>query len=180
MRQIGYTLVELSVVVLIVAVVAAAVIRSQSSADTGPMLDAAAEEVAAAFRFARSEAIRGGEPHGVHARTDTQRVRVYRLDTSGASPVRDYTVRHPVDKQLYHLDLSTHPLLAPVAMTSAAFWWSGLGSWTTSVGFAPSGVPKYEDGSAVYMLSFASITLAAGGETRVVSVAPMTGRVTVQ
>jgi hypothetical protein len=48
------------------------------------------------------------------------------------------------------------------------------------VGFAPSGVPKYDDGSAVYMLGFASITLAAGGQTRVVSVAPMTGRVTIQ
>jgi len=181
MRQFGYTLVELSVVVLIMAVVAAAVIRSQTSVDTEQALDAAAEEVAAAFRFARSEAIRSGEPHGVEASTSTQLVRVYRLDTSVSPPVPDYSsVRHPVDKQLYHLDFSTHPLLAPVAMTQVACWWSGLGFPTTFVGFSPSGTPKYDSGFQLHMLNWASITLGAGGETRMISVAPMTGRVTVQ
>ena len=180
MRQVGYTLVELSVVVLILAVVATAVIRSQSSADTGPMLDAAAEEVAAALRFAHSEAIRSGQPHGVDASTSTQRVRGYRLDTSVSPAVQDFSVRHPVDKQLYLVDFATHPLLAPVAMTSVAFWWTGWLVPTTALGFSPSGIPKYASGSNVYMLSSASITLAAGGRTRVISVAPMTGRVTIQ
>jgi prepilin-type N-terminal cleavage/methylation domain-containing protein len=181
MRQVGYTLVELSVVVVILAVVAAAVIRSQTSADVAPTLDAAAEEVAAALRFARSEAIRNGEPHGVDASTSTQRVRIYRLDTSVSPPVPDYSsVRHPVDKQLYHLDFSTHPLLAPVAMTTVAVWWVGLGVGTSFVGFSPSGTPKYDSGSGIKMLSFASITLEAGGETREIKVAPMTGRVTVE
>jgi len=181
MRQVGTTLIELSVVVLILAVVAAAVIRSQTSADVAPTLDAAAEEVAAAYRFARSEAIRTGEPHGVDTSTSTQHVRVYRLDTSASPPVPDYSsVRHPVDKRLYHLDFSTHPLLAQVEITSAVAWWSGLGFPTSFVGFSASGTPKYNNAGAIHMLGFASVDLAAGGETRDIRVAPMTGRVTIQ
>jgi hypothetical protein len=180
MRQLGYTLVEIAVVVLITLVVAAALIRSQTSADVAPTLDAAASEVAAALRFARSEAIRSGEPHGIDARLDVQLVRVYRLDTSVSPPVQDFSVRHPVDKKLYHLDFSTHPLLDPVAMASVEIWWLDSLIPTTALGFGPSGTPKYDSGFTVRMLNSASITLAAGGETRVISVAPMTGRVTIQ
>jgi len=180
MRQVGYTLVEVLVVVLIVGVVAAAVIGTYGSVDAEQTLDVAAAEVAAAFRFARSESIRSGEPHGVAASVSTQRVRVYRLDESASPPLQDFSIRHPVDKQLYHLDFSSHPLLAPVKMTIVAFWWSGSIVPTTSLGFDPSGTPKYDDGVSVRMLSSASITLAAAGRTRLVSVAPMTGRVTVQ
>ena len=152
MRQFGYTLVELSVVVLIMAVVAAAVIRSQTSVDTEQALDAAAEEVAAAFRFARSEAIRTGEPHGVEASSASQLVRIYRLDTSVSPPVVEYSVRHPVDKKLYHLDFSGDPMLAPVSVTSAVFWYSGLVFPTGFVGFNPDGTPKYT-GASTYILA---------------------------
>ena len=122
MRQVGYTLVEVLVVVVILGVVAAALLATHGSVDAEQTLEAAAAEVAAALRFARSEAIRSGEPHGVEASTSTQLVRVYRLDTSASPPVPVYSVRHPVDKKLYHLDFSSDPMLAPVSVTSAAFW----------------------------------------------------------
>ena len=180
MRQIGYTLVELSVVVLIVAVVAAAVIRSQTSADVAPTLDAAAEEVAAALRFARSEAVRTGEPHGVIASTSSQQVQVYLLDEAVSPPVVKYTVRHPVDKKLYDLNFATDTMLEPVTVTSAVFWYSGVLLPQSFVGFNPDGTPKYNSSGTIVMLTSGAITLAAGGDTRMVSVAPMTGRVTVQ
>jgi prepilin-type N-terminal cleavage/methylation domain-containing protein len=179
MRQVGYTLVEVLVVVLILGVVAAALLATHGSVDAEQTLEAAAGEVAAALRFARSEAMRTGEPHGVEASTLTQRVRVYQLDISVSPPVVDYSVRHPVDKKLYHLDFSSDPMLAPVSVTSVAFWYSGLLVPQGFVGFNPDGTPKYT-GASTYMLASGAIDLAAGDQTRVVSVAPMTGRVTVQ
>jgi type II secretory pathway pseudopilin PulG len=178
MRQVGTTLIELSVVVLILAVVAAAVVRSQTSADAAPTLDAAAEEVAAALRFARSEAIRTAEPYGVDRVPGSQVLRVYRYPPGG--PV-DYTIRHPVDQRLYHLDFDADPMLNPVSVTAVAFYYEGEGFPTSFCGFlAGTGTPKKSVPPNTLMLTAGSITLAAGGETRVVSVAPMTGRVTIQ
>jgi type II secretion system protein H len=175
-RRSGYTLVELLVVVAIVGVVAAAVVASQTSVEAEQTLAAAAEEVAAAYRFARSESMRTGQPHGVETSVFSQRVRVYRL----VAGTPQYTVRHPVDKKLYALDFAGDPLLAPVSVSSVAFWFEGSAFPTTLCGFSATGTPKYSDFSGTRMLASGLVTLAAGGETRGVSVAPMNGRVTVQ
>ncbi len=178
MRQVGYTLVELSVVVLIVAVVAAAAIRSQTSVDVAQTLDAAAEEVAAALRFARSEAIRTAEPYGVMGSLGSQRLRVYRLLPNGST---DYTIRHPVDKHLYHLEFDADPMLEPVTLAASLFWYEGNLIPLSFCGFlASTGTPKTTDIWGTRMLAAGWITLAAGGDTRTISVAPMTGRVSVQ
>jgi len=180
MRQSGYTFVELLVVVVIVGAVAAAVVATQTSVDSEQTLDAAASEVAAAFRFARSEALRTGEPHGVDANSFSKRVRVYRLDTSVSPPVVDYSVRHPIDKKLYDLNFATDPFLEPVDLASVLFWFEGVMFPSGFCGFEASGTPKYEDFAGVHMLTSGTVTLTAGGETRTVSVAPMNGRVTIQ
>jgi len=163
-----------------VGVVAAAMIALQTSVDSEQALDAAAGEVASAFRFARSEAIRTGAPHGVIASTTSQRVQVYLLDESVSPPVVQYTVRHPVDKKLYDLNFATDPMLESVTVTSAFFWYSGVLFPQSFVGFNPDGTPKYNSSGTIVMLTSGAITLAAGADTRMVSVAPMTGRVTIQ
>ena len=81
----GYTLVELVIVVTVLALIAAIAVPSLSS---GPKkdLDLAAQEFAAAMRFARSESIRTGEPYGFLQQSGAKRIRVYRLDTGNSPP----------------------------------------------------------------------------------------------
>ena len=62
-NEIGYTLIELIITITIIAVIAAIAMPAFSSG-SDRQLEAAAAEFAAAMRFARTEAMRTGEPHG--------------------------------------------------------------------------------------------------------------------
>lgn len=98
--QRGYTLTELVIVVTILGLIAVIAVPATTS---GPNkeLDLAAAEFAAAMRFARSEAIRTGEPHGFRFLTNQYRIRVFSADTSGSPWTWVWDVYHPVDKDLY-------------------------------------------------------------------------------
>ena len=104
LRSHGVTLVELLVVITILGVVAVVAIPNFSSSNP-QTLDLAAEEFANAMRFARSEAIRTGEPRGFRQRSDTKRIRVFRPDTGTAPWTLNYDVYHPLTKQLYDIKL---------------------------------------------------------------------------
>ena len=93
-RSHGVTLVELLVVVSILGVVALVAIPDFSSSNP-QTLDLAAEEFANAMRFARSEAIRTGEPRGFRQPADTKRIRVFRPDTGTSPWTLNYDVYHP-------------------------------------------------------------------------------------
>ena len=64
LRSHGVTLVELLVVIAILGIAAVVAIPEFFSSSNPHTLDLAAEEVANAIRFARSEAIRLDKPHG--------------------------------------------------------------------------------------------------------------------
>ena len=64
----GFTLVELTIVVMILTIVAAALSFGPPTAESQRKVDLAAEQVAMALRYARSEAIRAGEPRKVTVR----------------------------------------------------------------------------------------------------------------
>ena len=100
-RQVGYTLTELMIVVTILAIVAAIVVPAATSTRPKKELQLVAEEFASAMRFARSESIRTGEPHGFRFLTNQYRIRVFSADTSGAPWTWVWDVYHPVTKQLY-------------------------------------------------------------------------------
>ena len=175
----AFTLVEITIVTLLLAIIAAALTFSHRAADARFELDAAASEVASAIRFARSEAMRTGIPHGARVEWFTQRVRVYRLDTSGL-PTPVYDVRNPVDKHLYEMDFDTHALLSEVSISYVDIRYVGSLLPSEYVGFSASGTPKSNSGGLDQMLDRAKITLAHSGRQRRVEVQPMTGRVTIQ
>jgi hypothetical protein len=56
-----------------------------------------AERVAAALRFARDEALRTAQPHGValSTGTDADTLKVFLLDTGTLPPTPQFSVRHP-------------------------------------------------------------------------------------
>jgi prepilin-type N-terminal cleavage/methylation domain-containing protein len=178
MRRHGFTLLELMLVLAILTALGAVVIVDLAAERGEPRLEAGAAEVASALRFARAEALRTGEPHGVRITSADHRVRVYRLDTSGASPVEDFSVRYPLDKRLYDLSLDAEPVTAGVKIGLSDFRFGGDSTPRQSVCFAPDGTPV----SALDLapLDSGTVQVSHDAGTRSVDVAPVTGRVTVQ
>lgn len=174
MRQAGFSFIEIMIVIIILGIVAAVAVPDLS-ADFSK-LDTAAEEFASALRFARAEAIKTNIPHGINADTANNQLRVYSLPA--ATPT--YTVYHPIDKKLYTIALNADSRTADVILVNVSFAFSGGFSSTSLLAFNTNGVPKFNNSGRDYMLTSATITLAYKNQQRILSIAPMTGRVTIQ
>ncbi len=174
----GFTLLETLIVVAIIGMIALVVIPSLSTSDE-KVLEQATNEVVQAIRHAHSEAIRSGIEHGVVIDQASQRVRLYWLDTSGGSPVPTYDIRHPLDKKLYDFNLQSDAY--PARLSSVYIKYQLVALPQNFVGFVGvTGTPKYNDSGTTRMLETATIQLEYRGETRTISVAPLTGRVDIQ
>jgi len=174
-RQQGISLIEITAVVAILAIIAGVALPDLGSGSDGRKLDLAAKEVAEAIRFARAEAIRTSMDHGVIFDENNETVKVYSLPAGTPK----YDVYHPIDKKLYSLDLNTAPLTAGVDLLSYSIDF-GSGPGSGYLGFNSNGNPKFSFFGTDYMLKSAAITLSNAGQTRIINVSPMTGRVTVQ
>ena len=105
------------------------------------------------------------------------RVRVHRL----FGPVPIYDVYHPTDKKLYDIQLSSDPFVAGVNLVSADFQFETGITSAIFLSFSDEGYPIYPTLLGdVYMLTSGTITLGDARDQRVVSISPMTGRVTIQ
>lgn len=179
--QCGYTLTELIIVVTILGIIAAIAVPAFSNSDG--RLELAAAEVADAIRFARSETLRTGEAHGLTVSHITQQITVKKYDLSTAPISTLYTLTHPINKQPYDFNVSTKSTTRGVTISNIhdVFNYAGLGSRRSLV-FDANGTPKWIVGSGptTHLLSDGNIELSYGSQKRVVSLAPITGRVTVQ
>ena len=177
MSDRGFTLLEMLVVVFVLGIMALAVIPSVQPYKE-QRLDVAAREVAAAISFARDETVRTGNPHGVNVSVASQRLRVYRLDTSPTpSPV--YDVRNPLDKKNYVLQFATDPALSGVQVSAVSLYYRGLAGPVDFLHFDTWSTPKYNDAGTIRLLVNGEVKLGAGDAERIIRVSPMTGRVTV-
>jgi type II secretion system protein H len=176
-RQCGYSLLELTVVVLILGIMAAVVIPSFSTPDP-QRLDTAAQEIADAMRFARSEAMRLGEPRGFSQNSSQKRIRVFRPDTGSSPWSLVYDVYHPVSKQIYDITLDTHPF-AKADNVVATRVYRGACNQNWKVYFDASGIPRCTDPETVLLQQY-DVILSLGTQTRVVSLNSITGQVSVQ
>lgn len=178
----GYTLVELLVVVTLVGLAAMVAMPSFSTGNAAKV-DLAATEVANALRFAQSEALRTGEIHSVLVIPGTEQVTVERSNLDTVPVSADFTVRHPLTKQLYEFNVASNSATAGVEISNAGapFDYAGTGSQNRLL-FNAVGTPLFIDTGAgtSHHLSQARISLAYGGYERSVRVDPVTGRVRLQ
>jgi prepilin-type N-terminal cleavage/methylation domain-containing protein len=177
----GYSLLELLAVVIILGVAAAVAIPDISTTNPNK-LDLAAEEVAQAIRFARSESLRTGKIHGVEVSQNTQRVLAYRADLTTTPVSKAEILYQPVSKQQYDYDVGAGVLTSGVSITNAQDPFLYAAGRRNNLLFDPTGVPIWivNATGSTYVLQDGTVQLGYGGDQRIVHVAQITGRVTVQ
>ncbi len=160
--------------IAILSVAATIAIPTFSSAEA-KYLDIAANDLAQAIRFARSEAIRTNVPHGINLDSSDTRLRLYSY-----SGTASYTVYHPIDSQLYEINYES--LRNPVSVASKAIKFQDLSiNFQSNISFAAgSGVPGSSSAGSSKVLEYADFVLEYGVHQRTVSLSAMGGRVTVQ
>lgn len=180
--QAGFSLLELSIVVLILGIMALVVIPDSSP--TGQQkLDLAAEQIAQALRFAHSEALRTGEHHGVTISQVTQTITVKKWDMTTDPVSTELIPYHPVNKQSFVFDADTMSLAPGVSIINSSdiFNYITIGRRRSLI-FDPQGVPVWVLGSddSIYRLLDGIVQLSNGQNQRLIGVEPLTGRVTVK
>lgn len=176
--QGGYTLLELVLVLVILGVVAAAAVPTLT-ASAQHKLELVAEEAAAAIRFARSESLRTGAPHGIHAQVGQNRIRVFRADMGTTPPSAIFDVYHPLSKSLYAIDLDDSPLTAAVGLASRTLNFRGACNLPQYVIFDGAGTPRCTDPASV-ILEQGVLEFILGQSRREVVLGGYVGRVSVQ
>lgn len=177
-RQTGYTLTELVIVVTILAIVAAIAVPATNSTGSDQQLKLVANEFASAMRFARTESIRTGEPHGFRFLTNQYRIRVFSVDSSDSPWTWVWDEYNPIDKQLYDYtfpaDLagtSTPAIHAPV--------YRGTCDRPGAIYFDSNGTPRCLEPESILLESY-RLDFVAGSAQLSVDLDGITGRVTVQ
>lgn len=173
--QQGFSYIEMVIVVVILGIVATVAMPNLSSTNQ-VKLDNAANEVANAIKFAQAEATRTKISYGINTDVTNDRIRVYSLPSTTPT----YNVYHPIDKKLYDMQMKTDPYVGGIDLTSASFAFSGGSSSSTNLDFSAEGIPKVANNGTDYLLTSGTITLGYQGQQRIVTVAPMTGRVSIQ
>ena len=181
-HQAGFSLLEISIVVLILGIMAIVVIPD-SSPTSQQKLDLAANQIAQALRFAHREALRTGEHHGVTISQVTQTITVQKWDLTTDPVSTELVPYHPVNKQGFVFDADTMSLAPGVSIINSSdiFNYLTIGRRRSLI-FDPQGMPVWVLGSddSVYRLLDAVIQLSDGRTQRDVAIAPLTGRVTIQ
>ena len=175
--QRGYSLTEALIVLIILGVVAVVTIPAVSSTDQ-LKLEIVAEEFAAAMRFARSESIRTGQPHGFRFLTNQYRIRVFTADTTGSPWTWVWDVYHPVAKQLYDYTFPASLAGAATPVTHSPVY-LGACNRPGVVYFDANGTPWCLEPETVLLDSYRLDITTASGQA-VVDLDGITGRVTVQ
>ena len=182
LRNRGFTLTELLVVVIILATLAVVAVPQLRSTDPYK-LDLAATRLAEAIRLARSQSMRSGDVYGVTIDHVTQRVQVQRYDTTTDPVSAVETLYHPVDRQLLDFDFDTLAMTSGVQITNSQdiFDYSGTGRRRTVL-FDNQGTPIWilASGPTTHALAAGIVELSLDGQQQTVEIAPYTGRVTIQ
>jgi len=180
-RQRGYSLPELLAVVIILGIAASVAIPDISTTNPN-RLDLAAEEVAQAIRFARSESLRTGDIHGVEISQSTQRVVAYKADLTTTPVSMAFILYHPVTKQKLDYEVDTASMTEGVRISNTQDPFLYASGRRKNLLFDATGVPIWIVNSTgtTYILQDGSVQLSYGGDDRTVQVAQITGRVTVQ
>jgi len=178
-RHQGTTLIEVLSVVTILGIIAGILTPNLiATGATARQLALAASEITNALHFAQAQATRTGAVYGVEIEVAQQRLRLYRLDTASGSPVRDYTVYHPIDKKPYQIQFQSR--LFPANLNIASINYRNVSGSFGFVEFAgTTGVPRYSQSGTTAMLQSGTVEVVYRNEKTTVTVQPMTGRTSV-
>ncbi len=158
----GFTLVEVILVVVILAIAAMMAIPFATSG-TATQLKGAATIIASDLEYAKSMAISRGKQYSVVFDTGTES---YQIKDNN-----DVVINHPIKKGFpYTVNFASDSRLSSVDISIVSF------DGTDSIGFDYLGSPW--NGSAS-QLNSGIITLSAGGSTMYVNVEPVTGYITI-
>lgn len=178
----GYTFVEVLVAIMVLGIIATSMASPLTSANP-QKLELAASEVAAAVRFARSEAMRTGAVHSVLVDEVNGSVAVEVTDLVAKPAAAESIAYHPIAKQPYQLALRSNPSTSEVAIDNSdpAFQFAAVGK-KQRVMFTGDGLPVYIDtvANTTNLLQDGTIDLVLEELNRAVIVHPFTGRVTIQ
>lgn len=184
--QAAYTLLEITIIVLILGILAAIVVPN-FSASNPKKLDLVAYNVAEALRYARSEALRSGEIHGVlidtnNSDSQAKDISVFIPDLSGNPFGILQILNHPLNKQAYDFFLEKIPLAGGVKFASSTepFSFAGISGTRKYLFFNKNGVPVWLENSVLSRFTGGDIQLQYSDLTRTISIQPVTGKVTVQ
>lgn len=177
MMERGHTLLEMLIVVAILAIGAAIAVPDSRPARQEKLI-LATSIAAEAFRFARDEAARTGNVHGVFVDIANNRLDVFRLDETTNPNAAVLDVRHPVSKQLYRVQLGTGALTY-VALQNQSQTLVGSCSLVTYVGIDPTGATICTEPTTT-RIENVSLTLGYDGIAMTVAIDSYTGRTTLQ
>lgn len=181
----GFTLLELTLIVLIIGLLAA-VISPDFSISKQKKLDVVAYKVAEALRYARNEAQVNNAIRGVLIDTDNadsrgKDITVFIPDNS-SSPFAIQTILiHPVDKHNFDFKLAAIPSANGVSFVSTAmpFSFQGVNSNKKYLFFNSNGAPVYLDNNQFYRFLGGTIQIQYDGLKRSITIQPITGKISV-
>jgi len=151
---VGFTIVEIIIVVVIISIAALVAVPMMSSAGS-VQLRAAANMVLADLEYAKSMAISRGQNYSVEFDINTE---------SYSIKDKDGVILHPIKRSPYIVSFQTDSRLNRVDITSVNF------NGTSSVLFDCLGSPDYGG----------DVVLQAGGNTSTVRVEHVTGFITIE
>lgn len=176
----GFSLLELLIVITILGIVALVAIPYLVPTDT-KKLEIAANEVVMALRYAKSQAIRTAKPHGVRFNATSDRVIVFELDMDNPpiDNADEITLRHPHDKKLYDLSISTDTATAGIGISIADFRFGNDLTPYEYVVFNAKGTPiRITSDGTTTLMDQGEVRLNQGNNISVVRLSSITGRVT--
>ncbi len=181
-RNRGASLVEALIFVALVGLIAVVALPDLTSSGAAK-LDFAANEIVEALRFGRAESMRTGDVFGVTVIEAEERVIVFKARMNPLPVGPDFTIHHPVRKQLWDVRFDNDPTTAGVDIGNnpGPFEYLGLAPQPTVL-FNARGRPFGVDvttGTTHRLDGNTQIKLDYNEHQRDIELDPINGRVTV-
>lgn len=180
MNSKGLSLIELTVVIAILGITALVVISNLSSSDA-QKIDLAANSIAEAIRFARSESMRLRKPYGIDPIQSSLRVRVFRVDTTTSPWSAVWDVYHPLSKKLYNLKFNRnqHRMVTLDSLVRSSSYRGTCQSSRERYYFDANGSPRCLEPANI-PLNWYKVVLRLGSHSRTVTLHGPSGRVSME